>query len=317
MPPTPPPVHVYSAYAAHMKAALEAAFPDRPVILWDAPGPFTDGLPEVSYLLALKPPSGQWGRARRLRLLQAPGAGVDHLYPLDGLRPEAVFANSAGISVEPMSDFALALVLMMIKRLPWAATAQRDRLWRPFLPGDARQTTLGILGLGRIGEALARKAAALGMRVIGTRSTPRPVAHVEAVHGAGDTARVAAEADVLVCLLPLTEATRGLIGSDILGAMKKTASFINLGRGGVVDEAALAAALVERRLACAALDVAEREPLPPDSPLWETPNLVLTPHVAGGFPGHLDASVAVFAENVRRLEAGQTVRTAVDRMRGY
>ena len=263
------------------------------------------------------PPRGHWAKAHKLQLIQALGAGVDYLLPAIGLRDEVVIANQRGMSAESMSEFGLSLVLALLKQLPFFVSAQREHAWRRRLPERVAGRTLGILGLGAIGIALAEKAHALGMRVIGTQRTPKAHPAVARVEPPTETARVLAESDVVVILLPLTEETRGSIGARELARMQPSAYLVNLARGGIVDEAALYAALVTGKLAGAAFDVFETEPLPAESPLWDAPNFWVTPHAAGGFPDLLDVSIGLFAENVARLERGEPVYSAVDRVRGY
>jgi phosphoglycerate dehydrogenase-like enzyme len=228
-----------------------------------------------------------------------------------------LLANQRGMSAEPMAEFGLALVLALLKQLPFFVAAQREHAWRRALPARIAGRTLGILGLGAIGGALAVKAAALGMRVIGTQRTPKLHPAVERIAPPEQTDRVLAEADVVVLLLPLTNETRGLLSRERLARTKRGAWLVNLARGGIVDEAALADALRSGQLAGAAFDVFAEEPLPATSPLWDVPNLWITPHMAGGFPEILDETTRLFAENVARVERGEPIRNAIDRTRGY
>jgi phosphoglycerate dehydrogenase-like enzyme len=216
-----------------------------------------------------------------------------------------------------MAEFGLTLVLALLKRLPGFVAAQRERAWRRALPERAAGKTLAILGLGAIGEALAERAAALGMRVVATQRTPKSHPAVAKIEPPERTGAVLAEADVVVLLVPLTPETRGSFGRQRFAEMKPGAYLVNLARGGLVDEAALVEALREGRLAGAAFDVFASEPLPAASPLWEAPNLWITPHMAGGFPEILDETARRFAENVARLERGEPVENAIDRARGY
>ncbi len=309
------PIHAYLPFPA--RPLLEKHFPGRTVVCWSQPEEFAAGIGEVEYLIALGAPREHWARARRLRLIQSFGAGVDHLLPAPGLPERVVIANQRGMSAEPMAEFGLSLVLALLKQLPFFVAAQAQRAWRRRLPERAAGKTLGILGLGAIGLALAERARAIGMRVIGTQRTPKPNPAVARVDPQSATARVLAESDVAVILLPLTDETRGSVGRAELAAMRPSAYLVNLARGGIVDEAALGDALAAGRLAGAAFDVFEREPLPKESPLWDAPNLWVTPHVAGGFPELLDVSIGLFAENVARIERGEDVRSRVERARGY
>jgi phosphoglycerate dehydrogenase-like enzyme len=300
-----------------LRAPLEKHFPCREIVCWSTPEEFSAGLGDAVFLFVLQPPRGLWAKAHKLQLIQALGAGVDYMLPAIGLRDEVVIANQRGMSAESMSEFGLALVLALLKQLPFFVAAQREHAWRRRLPERAAGKTLGILGLGAIGIALAEKAHALGMRVIGTQRTPKAHPALARVEPQSGTERVLAESDVVVILVPLTEETRGSIGARELARMKPTAYLVNLARGGIVDEAALCAALVTEKLAGAAFDVFETEPLPAESPLWDAPNFWVTPHTAGGFPDLLDVTIRLFAENVARLERGEPVYSAVDRVRGY
>lgn len=308
-------VHAFAPFG--MGPILERHFPGCSVRAWTSEEEFAAGIGEVEYLLALNPPRGHWARARRLRLIQVLGAGVDGVLPAPDLPPSVLLANQRGMSAEPMAEFGLTLALGLLKQLPFFLGAQRERAWRRTLPVRAAGLTMGILGLGAIGEALAERAAALGMRVIGTQRSPKrhpAVAHIEPPER---TDAVLAESDIVVVLLPLTDETRGFLSRERLAKMKPGAYLVNLARGGIADEDAVVAALRDGRLAAAAFDVFATEPLPPESPLWDVPNLWVTPHMAGGFPEILDETTRLFADNVARIERGEPVRNAIDRGRGY
>jgi phosphoglycerate dehydrogenase-like enzyme len=313
----PGPVHAFSPFAEAMRPILARYFPDRPVQCWSSEAEFAAGVREVEYLLALNPPRGHWARAERLRLIQVLGAGVDGVLPAPDLPASVALANQRGMSAEPMAEFGLTLVLALLKQLPFFVAAQREHAWRRTLPVRAAGRTLGILGIGAIGEALAVRAAALGMRVIGTQRTPKGHPAVARIEPPEHSDRVLAESDVVVLLLPLTDETRGLLSRERIARMKPGALLVNLARGGIVDEDALVEALRSGRLAAAAFDVFAEEPLPASSPLWEAPNLWITPHMAGGFPEILDETTRLFAENVARLERGEPIRNPIDRARGY
>jgi phosphoglycerate dehydrogenase-like enzyme len=216
-----------------------------------------------------------------------------------------------------MAEFGLTLVLGLLKKLPFFAAAQREHAWRRALPTRAAGQTLAILGLGAIGEALAVRAAALGMRVIATQRSPKAHPAVARIEAPEHTDQVLAEADVVVVLLPLTAETRGLLSRERLARCKPGALLVNLARGGIVDEDALLEALRSGQLGAAAFDVFASEPLPPTSPLWDAPNLWVTPHMAGGFAEILDETTRLFADNVARLERGEPIQNAIDRERGY
>ncbi|WP_416896809.1 MAG: D-2-hydroxyacid dehydrogenase [Minwuia sp.] len=313
----PKTIHVYSKFNDRVVGPLQDAFPEAEIVALEGDEGFAAGLPDAEFLMALKPPRGHWAKATNMKLLQSFGAGIDHLMPIDELPASVKVCNAAGLAAEPMSEYALTLILMCIKRACWAFTGHRGGYWRQYMPGSARGSTVCILGLGRIGEATAERCAAMGMRVTGTKRTPRPSPHVDKVYGFDQTAEAIADADVVVSILPLTDETHGILDEAMMRKMKPGSYVINLGRGGQVDEAALIKLLKEEHLAGAALDVAEQEPLPEGDPLWTAPNLIITPHVAGGFPDYMGGISRLFAENVRAFEAGQPLKTEIDRARGY
>jgi len=297
---------------------LREALPGREVVVWHSEQELRAGLPEVEVLLAFRPPRGVWAAARKLRLIQMMGAGVDALLPAPDLPPSVQVANAHGLHGPQMSELALALMLALTKRIPRALEQQRAHLWKMWGMPQLAGKTLGILGLGAIGAAVAEKARAFEMRVIGTQRTPKPVPHVElVVGGPSGTERVLRESDTVVVLLPLTPETRGSIGARELGWMKPGAFLVNLARGGIVDEGALLERLRSGALGGAALDVFAEEPLPASHPLWDAPNAILTPHLAGLEPDYLKRLLELSVDNVRRLERGEPLRNPVDRARGY
>jgi phosphoglycerate dehydrogenase-like enzyme len=245
------------------------------------------------------------------------GAGVDALLPAPDLPARVRIANARGIHGPQMSEFALAMMLALAKRVPRALEQSRARLWKQYPVDTIAGRTLGILGIGAIGAAVAEKASAFGMRVIGTRREPRPTPHVALVVGSEQTERVLRESDFVVVLLPLTPETRGSLGARELGFLKRSGYLVNLARGGIVDEDALAAALRSGQIAGAAIDVFAEEPLATSSPLWDAPNAILTPHVSGLGPGYMDRLTEIFVENLDRIETDRPLRNEVDRARGY
>jgi phosphoglycerate dehydrogenase-like enzyme len=252
-----------------------------------------------------------------LRWVHALGAGVENLCR-DVLGTEIQVTNNH-IHGDAVADHALALILAHARRLREAYECQMTRRWAH----DALRATplagqtIGILGLGTIGMAVARRALAFGMRVVGTKRCPAPVAGVDEVWPPERTDDVLREASVLALTLPLTAATRGVLSARALALLPESAFIVNIGRGGLVDETALLAALRSGRLGGAGLDVFAEEPLPPDSPMWTAPNLLITPHVSGDFPGYMDRMIPLFCGNLRRYLAGQPLEHTVDPALGY
>ncbi|HEX8693205.1 MAG TPA: D-2-hydroxyacid dehydrogenase [Longimicrobium sp.] len=277
------------------------------------------GIPRELFESATAPPDG------RLRWAHSGAAGVGgSLHDLMRASPVAL-TNSAGVHAEPIADTVLAMVLHFARGLDWAVRAQARGEWdpSPFLAADAPirelgRSTLGIVGLGGIGRAVARRGAALGMRVVGTRrrSAEGPQG-VEVWTGDDALERLLPVCDYLVLAAPMTERTRGMLGERELARLPRHAVVINVGRGGVVDEEALAAALGDGRLRGAGLDVFAREPLPAGSPLWGLPNCLVTPHVSGTSHGFWRRETDLVVENLRRYLAGAPLLNTVDKKAGY
>ena len=310
-------IHAYHAFGEALQAGFSERFPDRELVVWDDEEDFARGIENVEVLLALRPPRGHWQRAHRLRLVQMPGAGVDSLLPEPDLPESVRIANARGIHEPEMAEFTLALILALAKRIPRAAQQQARGEWKMYAGLRLEGATVGILGLGAIGHSVARRCKALGMRVIGTRYSAEPLEFVDQVLGPADTRRVLEQSDVVVVLLPLTPETRSSIDAEALAAMKPRALLVNVARGGIVDELALARALDDGRLGGAAVDVFEQEPLPDSSPLWCARNCLVTPHVAGLSRDYMSRVGGIFFENIRRLESGEPLVNEIDRSRGY
>jgi phosphoglycerate dehydrogenase-like enzyme len=252
-------------------------------------------------------------QARKLKFIQSISAGTDQ-YDRDVLRKHGVrLASAAGVNAKAVAEHAMALMLALYRRLPEARDNQHAKHWRGMISEiSAREDqltgkTLLIIGLGRIGTRLAQLAKAFDMRVIATRRDPRAGAGAaDAVYAQDRLPELLGQADVVALTCPLTPATENLVDGRALAAMRPTAHLINVARGRVVDEAALIAALRERRIAAAGLDVTVEEPLPAHSPLWTMPNVLLTPHTAGETQRYEDAVIDILLENLDRLWRGET-----------
>ena len=219
--------------------------------------------------------------APRLRWVQALGTGVDGVLDQPSLGKDVVITNIRGIHGEPVSEAAIMAMLALSRDLPRSIRCQDQRSWTRWPPRLLDRKSVGIFGIGLIAEALAPRCKALGMTVIGFSSTKRQVAGFDRMCLRGDLFAVAPELDFLVLLVPYGSDTRRLIGASVFAAMKPTSYFVNLARGGIVDEDALRHALETGQIAGAALDVFQDEPLPADHPLWTTRNVIITPHLGG------------------------------------
>jgi D-2-hydroxyacid dehydrogenase (NADP+) len=257
--------------------------------------------------------SGLWhnglvANATRLRFIQSIGAGVDQ-FPREALAERGIrLASGRGVNARAVSEHALALVLAMARRLPEASRYQAKKVWRGMLADIAQREdelggkTLLIVGLGDIGSRLARLAKAFDMRVIGLKRNPATGADAaDAVFGIDALQRALPDADYVALTCPLTKETEHLINADAFERMRPTAYLINVARGRVVAEPDLVAALRAGRIAGAGIDVTVEEPLPPSSPLWDLPNVLITPHSAGETQRYEDNVLDILEENLQRL----------------
>ncbi|MBO8140638.1 MAG: D-2-hydroxyacid dehydrogenase [Firmicutes bacterium] len=255
--------------------------------------------------------------ARRLRWFHKLGAGVDDLVLSDRLPAEVVLTRTNGrVFARRMAEYVMAYILAFCQDIRRVVRQQQARRWQPFLPKTAAGRTVGVAGLGDIGTEVAQLATAMGMRVVGWRRSPAAVGGVERVYaGRKELVPFLAESEFVVIVLPLTRETRGLLGRQELSAMRQGAYLINVGRGPIVDEAALLEALQSGRLAGAALDVFAREPLPEGHPLWELDNVYITPHISGpGLPEELGEELCA---NLARYMRGEPLAKQVPKNRGY
>jgi glyoxylate/hydroxypyruvate reductase A len=270
---------------------------------------------EVSVIYGWKVPPAIYEKAAKLQWLQAMGAGVEWVL-IPELPPHVVVTRAPGIFGPWMAEYVLGWCAFVTQRMETYRAAQRERRWiDAVLPARLRGTTMVVVGLGDIGRTIARTARAVGMRVVGVSRQGTPVSGVDRVSRVRDIRRALALADWVVLTVPLTPATRALIGADELAAMKPTAWLLNIARGAVVDEAAMIDALRRRAIAGAVLDVFATEPLPDDHPLWGLDNAVITPHISG--PSTPEEIAPIFADNLARFLAGRPLRHVVDRRRGY
>ncbi len=250
----------------------------------------------------------------RVRWVQATWAGVEPLLAPE-LRHDYALTNARGVFGGLMSEYVFAYLLAHERRLLEKYASQQEGRWDHTPPGSLRGKWFGVLGVGSIGAALARTAKHFGMRVKGYTRASENCPDVDAWYHGDERLAFAADLDYLVCIVPNTRQTRHLVDAALLAALPSRAVFVNPGRGTVVDEPALAAALSGKRLAGAVLDVFQQEPLPPEHVFWRTPNLLITSHTAAlSFPQDI---APVFIDNYRRLHRGEPLRYLVDFARGY
>ena len=257
----------------------------------------------------------------KLRWIHTFSAGVDRYLPELATHERILLTNNSGAYDVPIAEHVIAMIFAAAKKVPEHLAAQGRHEWQRESPhAEVRGATLVILGLGSIGTELARLAAGVGMRVVGIRRdarADRPAPGVERIVPPERLAEAAADADYLAVAAPLTPQTKGMVSAEVLRALKPTAWVINIARGPIVDEAALVAALAEKRIGGAALDVFDTEPLPETSPLWSLDNAIITPHISNSSPRLRARSLALVTENVRRFKAGEPLLNLVDRTIGY
>ncbi|MCX4667037.1 D-2-hydroxyacid dehydrogenase [Streptomyces sp. NBC_01381] len=252
------------------------------------------------------------GEGPRPRWVHTASAGVDRLMCPELAASDTVVTNARGVFDQPIAEYVAALVLAMAKDLPHTLRLQGERTWRHRESQRVARTRACVVGSGPIGHAIVRTLKALG---IITALVGRKAQH--GVHGTEELDRLMARADWVICAAPLTDATRGMFDGRRFGMMQPSARFINIGRGALVVEDDLAAALANRWIAGAALDVFEHEPLPADSPLWTAPGLIVSPHMSGDTVGWRDELGAQFVELYEEWAAGRPLSNVVDKKRGY
>ena len=264
-------------------------------------------------------PPGIGDLAPGLRWVQAIGAGIDHLDDA-GLPDDCLVTNAAGVAAAPIAEFAFGRLLAVWKRFGEIDEAQRAREWKPKFGTLVEGLTLGIIGLGAIGTAVAVRARAFGMTTIGTRRSYKEGQDhpaVDELRGAADLHDVLARCDAVVVSAPGTAETENLFDADAFAAMKPGALFCNVGRGSLVDEGALIGALESGHLGAAILDVTREEPLPAEDPLWRAPNIWISPHSSAAQERYTDKLLALFADNLGRFTRGEELHNVVDRAAGY
>jgi glyoxylate/hydroxypyruvate reductase A len=292
-------------------AALKRQMPDLDVRVWPDVGDVRD----IDVALLWRYPKGDLKRYPNLKLMCSLGAGVEHILEDPDLPDVPLTRIVDPMLGADMAAYVTAAVLRHHCDFPDYERFQRERLWKKVPRPHASERTVGIMGLGEMGRACAAALRAHDFPVLGWSRSPRTLAGVECFAGAAALPAFLARTQILVCLLPLTRETRGIIDAKLLRQLPRGAFVVNAARGGHVVDADLIAALDLGHLAGATLDVFEPEPLPPASPLWAHPNILVTPHVASLTDP--DTSCAQIAENVRRLRAGEKLLYLVDRARGY
>lgn len=301
---------------------LREQFPDLTIVVASGEE-FDRWLPEADAVVHWQLTAEQIARAPRLRWLQTAGAGVDGVLNQALIERGVLITNNSGVHATNIAEHVLAMMLAFARRLPYLIRGQIIHEWRD---DTGRQgvfeldgQTLLVVGTGDIGQALARRAAALGMTVLGIRRRPG-MALPPGFTDVGELGRLGdflPRADHTAICLPLTQETRGLFSREMIQQMRRGSYLYNIGRGPIVDTAALVEALRSGHLAGAGLDVTDPEPIPEDSPLWEMDSVIITAHTSGATPRYWDRAIEILAANIERYRSGQPLLNVVDPLAGY
>jgi glyoxylate/hydroxypyruvate reductase A len=298
--------------ALDWRDSLQRAMPGLDFRIWPEAGDPA----EIESALVWKAPPGEMRKYPNLKLIVNIGAGVDYILKDATLPPTVPIMRIVDPEMNRMmAQYVLLAVLRYHRDFPALEKAQRERRWHYIHPREAAATSVGIMGLGHLGTLAAAELLRQGFRVSGWSRTPKAVDGVASFHGAGQLKDFLARSQILVLMMPFTPATDGIVGRDVLYALPRGAKLINVGRGQLVDDDALVAAIRDGQIGGATLDVFRTEPLPADHPYWGLEQVTITPHLASIAVPH--SAAAQIAENLRRLRAGQGLLNVVDRARGY
>ncbi len=274
-------------------------------------------LARAEVLLAMGAPPGLLAEMPQLKWVQAMTVGVDQWLARKDLIPAQTLTAARGTHRVQMPENILGALFHITKKYHQIALNQQKSQWARSTSMPIAGKTLGILGLGAIGQELAKKASALEMRVIGTKRTPEKLASVDQVFSGEQVDEVLVQSDFVVLLLPATEQTTNLINAARLAKMKKDAWLINFARGHLIVDNDLIAAVKAKTIAGAVLDVFRAEPLPAEHPFWATPGITVLPHIGGLHPQRNEMVADLFSENAKLYLAGKPLKEAVDRAKGY
>jgi phosphoglycerate dehydrogenase-like enzyme len=305
--------------APYVEAVKSAGLADR-VMLETLPRkdrPSAEQLARTEAMMATAVPPGVLPSMKKLRWAQAMSAGVDHWFTLPDLPRDLTLTCARGTHTESMPENIMAGLFYVAKPYAIAAANQKSSKWASTVPQPLTGKTLGILGLGAIGAEVARMASCFGIKVIGTKRRPGPVANVAEVLPADGTRDVLQRSDFVLLLLPATSETTNLMNEERLSWMKPTAWLLNFGRGHLIKDDDLIAAVKAKKIAGAVLDVFRQEPLPSDHPFWTTEGILVLPHIGGPHPQRDRFVARLFVENLGRFLDGKPLKEVVDRQAGY
>jgi len=305
--------------AAYLDAIKAAGLADRVAIdtLPRTERPSPEQLARIEALMAVSVPPGLLPVMSKLRWAQSMTAGVEGWLALPDLPATLTLTCARGTHRESMPENIIGALFYVAKPYAAAVENQKHRRWLQSVAEPLTGKTLGILGLGAIGQEVARVATALNMRVIGTRRRPEPMTNVAKVLPPDRTHEVLAEADFVLLLLPATKETENFINAERLGKMQPSAWLLNFGRGHLIKDDDLIAAVKAKKIAGAVLDVFRQEPLPADHPFWSTKGIIVLPHIGGPHPQRDKIVARMFVDNLGRFLDGKPLKEVVDRNAGY
>ena len=296
---------------AHWQRWLAQHAPDIQLHIW----PEIDDAEQVEVLVAWQPPDDVMATFPNLKALMSVGAGADQ-FDLSKLPPElpVVRMIEPGLT-QGMVEYVTFAVLGLHRDMPRYFQQQHEQLWQTHRIYTAGERRVGVMGLGELGQASLKQLVSLGFNCAGWSRTPRDIDGVRCWHGSEQLAEFLAWSDILVCLLPLTDTTRGLLNAELFAQLPSGAALVQVGRGPQLNDDHLLAALASGQLSAAVIDVTDPEPLPAGHPFWHHPAIWLTPHIAS--QTQTDSAVAALVENLRRYQRGEPMVGVIDRNRGY
>ncbi len=281
---------------------------------------FDAALKGADVLYAMRPPRDFLKRAPNVKWVQSMAAGADTFLDKDWVNSPVILTNVSGIHAVPISEYVIGVMIMFAKQIPHCYQLRQEKKWSRFKPMVLRGKIVGIVGLGHIGREVARLAKCFGMKVMATRRSATEDSRARYVDNLVPPQRLPellSKSDFIALTLPSTRETTHIIGEKELRLMKPTSYLINIGRGNAIDEPALVRALEEHWIAGAGLDVFAQEPLPPDSKLWNLPNVIFSPHISGNMEDYSKRATDVFLGNLVRFMEGKRLLHVVDKKRGY
>jgi len=300
-------VLIIDIHAEMYRDPLQAEFPELQFAVFHGAAELTGDLDEIEVMMmfGLEVRDEMLKSAPRLKWIQSLATGIDHFLRCPSLRPDVLITSGRGIHGPPMREQVVHMMMAISRDVTRQVEDYQHRIWQRRLWSTLHGKTAVVVGTGVVGTAIGELLKAFGMHVVGVTRTPRQTAGFDAMMPADRLAETAAKADYLINILPASTGNIALFDVKVFAAMKPSAYYISAGRGQTVDEAALAAALRERRIAGAAFDVFQTEPLPPDSPFWSLPNVFITPHLGGYIVEYEEFIMPLIVENMRLFLAGR------------